>query len=129
MSEDQGHHTFEEKVLNRIDDLERLIIQSYRGVRKAMTQVDTDVKTLATNFAQATADQALLLTSLTTAFQNSTADNPSTDPLVVSITAAMQANHQAVLDTLSSLGIAIPPPTAATTAAVSKVAAKSVHGV
>lgn len=98
------------RILHRLDDIERLIIQTYRGELRAMNQIDTDVKTLATNFAQATADQQTLLQALTNAVTNSTADDPSTDPLVVSITTAMQANHQAVLDGLGKLGITIPPP-------------------
>lgn len=120
MSDDRDERMWK-KVLNRLDDLERLIIQSHRRIKQAMSQLDTDIKTLATSFAQATADQQLLLTSLTNAINNSTADDPTDDPTVQGIITAMQTNHQSVVDTLANLGVSIPAPTpAAQAAAVAK---------
>lgn len=134
MSDDRDERMWN-KVLNRIDDLERLVIQSYRGVRKAMTQLDTDIQTLGTQFAQDTADQQELLSALTTAINNSTADSPNDDPAVQSIITAMQANHNTVTTTLANLGIIVPGPSPTAlkaTAAVKTVATKNaqtVHGV
>lgn len=113
------------RVLNRLDDIERLIIKLYKGEIAAMSQLDTDIQTLATNFAQDTADQQQLLQALTTAIQNSTADNPTDDPTVQGIITAMQANHATVVTTLQNLGVTVPTtpsPTAAAAVAAAKKA-------
>lgn len=109
-------------ILQRLDDIERLIIRSTRREIQAMSQLDDDIKSLATQFAQDTADQQTLLQALTDAIKNSTADDPSDDPTVQGIISAMQANHTTVTQTLANLGVTVPPPSAAAQQAAATVA-------
>lgn len=109
-------------ILQRLDDIERLIIRSTRREIQAMSQLDDDIKSLATQFAQDTADQQTLLQALTDAIKNSTADDPSDDPTVTGIISAMQANHTTVTQTLANLGVTVPPPSAAAQQAAATVA-------